>query len=163
MAITTDKTTSLGRFIKEQIKALEKEPFVKIGILQADYDSEKTTRDQPSESEAIKVTLGQVALANEFGTKTIPQRSYIRSTFDQNYRKWSRLTEEFRKKVERGDMTVERALGLVGEKIRGDIINTIVTLSEPPNSPATIARKKSSNPLVDQGQLKGSIQYEVVI
>ncbi len=41
------------------------------------------------------------------------------------------------------------------------IQRAIVALDEPPNSPATIAAKKSSNPLVDTGHMLESVTYVV--
>ena len=50
----------------------------------------------------------------------------------------------------------------MGVQIVAWIKETIVAGLEPPNVPATIARKKSSKPLVDHGQLLNSIHFEVV-
>ena len=54
--------------------------------------------------------------------------------------------------------TAERC-GVVGQ---GVLQRQIVLLKEPPNAPATIALKGSSNPLLDTGVLLGSATYRVV-
>lgn len=41
------------------------------------------------------------------------------------------------------------------------IQNAIVALDEPPNSPKTIARKGSANPLIDTGHMVQSVTYVV--
>jgi len=65
------------------------------------------------------------------------------------------------KQIVNGTMKVETALGLVGEVMADAITQKIITLRTPPNAPYTIKAKGSSNPLVDTGQLKNSITYEV--
>ena len=58
-------------------------------------------------------------------------------------------------------MKIEQALGLVGSFVASLISKKIVDIKSPPNSPKTIEDKKSSNPLIDTGQLKNSITWEV--
>lgn len=49
----------------------------------------------------------------------------------------------------------------VGLSAQAAIQNAIVALDDPPNAPATIARKKSANPLIDTGHMKGAVTYVV--
>ena len=106
-------------------------------------------------------TVAQVGFANEFGTATIPERSFMRSTFIEKKEEIVKLKKALLKKITAGDISLNTALGLLGEKASDLIAQKIIKLKEPPNSPATIARKGSSNPLVDTGQLHKSITYEV--
>jgi hypothetical protein len=50
---------------------------------------------------------------------------------------------------------------LIGMRVVGDIQDRISDGIPPPNSPITIARKGSSKPLIDSGQLRQSISFEV--
>lgn len=106
-------------------------------------------------------TMAEVAFYNEFGTEDIPERSFLRSTVDENNRKYAKLYEQLMGKVMEGKLSVERAMGLLGEKARSDVRKTIRSSVPPPNAPATLARKKSTKTLVDTGQLSQSITYEV--
>lgn len=37
------------------------------------------------------ITMGDLAAVHEFGTRRVPQRSYLRGTFDENRKKYQRL------------------------------------------------------------------------
>lgn len=56
---------------------------------------------------------------------------------------------------------IEKTLGKVGQIAQASVQNYMVDLKTPPNAPSTIAKKKSSNPLIDTGALVGSITYAV--
>lgn len=107
------------------------------------------------------MTVAEIGFANEFGTETIPERSFIRSVTRGNKKEIIAMQKQLLKKITEGKLTTVTALGLLGEKIADMISQKIVTLKTPPNSPETIRRKGTSNPLVQTGQLKNSITYEV--
>lgn len=94
-------------------------------------------------------------------TIIIPARSFIRSTMDMRRAFYEALAQRQWNSVLDGHRDVEQALALIGEQVQGDIQNTIVALSDPPNAPATIRAKGSENPLVDQGALGLAIRYAV--
>ena len=103
-----------------------------------------------------------LATIHEFGAPGagIPERSFIRSTLEdqQGYRELARkLTDA----VVAGKVDVPKALALFGEQVSSDIKRKIESGIDPPNAPATVAKKGSSKPLVDTGQLKNSISYVV--
>ena len=52
--------------------------------------------------------------------------------------------------------------GLVGASAAAAVQHSIVRLREPPNSPYTIARKGSSNPLIDTGTMRTAVSWVVV-
>jgi hypothetical protein len=98
---------------------------------------------------------------NEFGTRYIPARSFIGSTSDEKRNDWSQLVDRLFSGILAGKLSGENAFRLLGEQAQSDIQQKVITLSEPPNSPQTIARKGSSNPLVDTGAMRAAIRYEV--
>lgn len=106
-----------------------------------------------------------VAAANEFGTSDghVPERSFIRSTIDARRSQIGALTSNTLGKVADGKQTAKDAAGVVGLFVENAIKKTITVLSDPPNAPSTIARKGSSNPLIDTGQLRQAITHKVVI
>jgi len=60
--------------------------------------------------------------------------------------------------------TAEEAKALqnaAGQVAQEEIREAIIALQDPPNSAETIARKGSSNPLIDTGHMKDSVTYVV--
>lgn len=84
--------------------------------------------------------LALVAALNEYGapSRGIPPRPFMRLTIARNRAGWPALAAA-RLKFRNGD--VAAALADVGEVIKGQIEDTILSDVPPPNSPATIARK----------------------
>lgn len=109
-------------------------------------------------------TNGEIAAYNEFGTRTVPSRSFVRATF----RDPARLAElralhvRLLGLVVEGRMSLDQALGLIGAWSVGAIRATIAGGDFAPLAPSTVARKRSSKPLVDTGQLAGAVSWVVV-
>lgn len=136
--------------IKKEFASLGKHE-VTIGIHGKDskpYDGKKTT-------------TAQVAAANEFGTETIPERSFLRSTVAENESKYIKLDERLIGLIIDGKLDTKQASEVLGQQVKKDVQQKIVDLRTPPNSPKTIAAKGSSNPLIDTGQMRQSIDYVV--
>jgi hypothetical protein len=109
-------------------------------------------------------TVAAIGLVHEFGSpeRNIPERSFIRSTFDKNEAKYTRLLQESVRKVVRTKKIDKAALFRLGETARKDIVNRIVQGEIKQGlKPKTIARKGSSTALVDTGALVGSIVSKV--
>ena len=103
------------------------------------------------------VYVASVASFNEYGTAKIPPRPFFRNAIAKNSNKWNDiLTSELRNSVD-----VELAYNRVGEVAKGDIVESIMQTNTPPNSPLTIAKKKSSKPLVDTSFMRSSVNYKV--
>jgi len=109
---------------------------------------------------ATNVLIGSV---HEFGSPSrgIPQRSFIRSTMDEERERIGTLTAKAMDRVASGQLSAAQALGAVGQFAQTKIQQKITKLREPPNAPATIAQKGSSNPLIDTGQMRASITHVV--
>lgn len=110
------------------------------------------------------VHVADKAAANEFGTWAIPERSFMRSTFDEQAEALGRLRARLVGGVIDGKITPAQAIGFLGEQHQKDIQAKILDGAgvPPPNHPKTIARKKSSRPLVDTGEMVQSIRWVVV-
>lgn len=107
------------------------------------------------------VTMGELAAWMEFGTETIPERSFIRAWFDAAE---PHLREDLRKLMESvvaGKRTKEEALELLGMRAVGQIQERISAGVPPENAPSTIAKKGSATPLIDSGALRSSINFRV--
>lgn len=103
-----------------------------------------------------------IAAAHEFGVQGhIPERSFLRSTLNENKANASRLlAKELKADIEIGEFS-DRPFAIVGEKLAGEVKRKIQAGINPPLDPKTVKRKKSSKPLVDTGSLVQSITYEV--
>jgi hypothetical protein len=136
------------REVAAQLRALA-DVWAKIGVIgQARREDEET--DQV-----------EVAAANEFGTSTIPERSFIRSTVDERQADLREVVRAVTREVAAGRRSAREAGGILGQWMQAAIRQQIVDVDTPPNAPETIERKVSSNPLIDTGQMRQSITYEV--
>lgn len=106
-------------------------------------------------------TVAAIGFFNEFGTKNIPERSWMRSWFDSNLRRIKSMVLRVTNKIKERKMTAERALNILGAWAVGELKKSIIQLRTPPNAPVTIARKGSSNPLVDTAQMLNSVRYKI--
>jgi hypothetical protein len=106
--------------------------------------------------------LAQIAIWNEFGTQDghAPERSFLRSTMDENRAKYLRLQEVAVGRMIDG-LDPRLAYGAVGLVATADVRRKIRSRVDPPNAPSTIARKGSDLPLVDTGELYDAIGYTV--
>lgn len=102
------------------------------------------------------------AIANEFGTSKIPERSFMRSTYDEKQEKWSAMMDKIVDDVIAGDVNVENKMSLVGIQMVGDIQEKISSNIPPVNSPITIARKGSARTLMDTGTMMKNINFKIV-
>ena len=103
--------------------------------------------------------VAAVAAWNEFGTKTIPERSFFRNALAESERSVGRILQAG---LDTKKMVVDEQLaGRVGAHVQGKIQDSITSLKEPPNAPETVRRKGSSDPLLDTGTLRNSVAWEV--
>lgn len=103
----------------------------------------------------------EVATFNEFGTTTVPERSFLRSTMDEQRPKYARMLDRVIGRWVDGKLSLADGFGLVGLQAKADVQRKIVKLRDPPNADSTIARKGSSNPLIDTGQMLNAIDFAV--
>lgn len=99
----------------------------------------------------------QLALIHEFGAARIPERSFERRTFDANLEDYVKMFAVGADDVMDG-ASPGAVVGKIGEKSVADTVETIREGIPPPNAASTVARKGSSTPLIDTGQLVQSIQ-----
>jgi hypothetical protein len=142
--------------LRAKLEAAEK-AHVKVGIL--------ASKGGASQHDAESgLTVCQVAAFNEYGTKTIPERPFLRSTFAKKDAELGRLTGRLAKNLVEGKMSLARALDVLGLWGATAVKKTITTGKgvPPPNAASTIKAKGSSRTLVDTGRLLGAVSWEVV-
>lgn len=101
--------------------------------------------------------VAMVAFWNEYGTKTSPVRAFFRTTVSDQKKNWVLSVQNLMKTHD----DPKKVMGLIGEHMRGQIVQSINTWTDPPNAPYTVAMKGFNKPLVDTGQLMRSISFEV--
>lgn len=102
-------------------------------------------------------TVIEKAVANEFGLG-VPERSFLRSTFDEKAGEWEQAMRKELGEVVDGRQTLDRAFKRLALRAVGDVQTKITEGPFVPNHPETIRRKRSSRPLIDTGQLRQSIR-----
>lgn len=100
------------------------------------------------------------AAMNEYGTEKIPQRPFLRTAANRYGKSWGAKSQKAIQAVMQG-MPINQATELVGMQMKADISKTLTSGPWTPNSAATIAKKGSSRPLIDTGELRASINYRV--
>ena len=145
----SNKVKRKGPGIKELINRVKKPGTVAVGIIDAGLhdDSEET--------------VASIGFQHEFGATGIPERSFLRSTLHSDRKNILTLNKKLLKNIVNMSMKVPQALGILGNFVADKVSQKIVSIRTPPNSPETILAKGSSNPLIDSGQLKNSITWEV--
>jgi hypothetical protein len=140
---------------KKLIEALTKHASVSVGI----HEAEGSEQHQGTE-----MTIVDIAAVHEFGSEAagIPQRSFIRDWFDETRTENEANLTKLGKAVVTGKLpSADVALEQFGLRAAGDVKKRIIDGINPELEDATIDRKGSSTPLVDKGQLLGSIMHKV--
>jgi type II secretory pathway component PulF len=140
---------------------------VRVGILGSDATEAKRrklrrrTRSGPPRSTTTDVNVATVAAAHELGLG-VPLRSWLRTPIDALRPEIQKQMKKLAQQVERG-LPLENALDRLGLWLVGKLQKGIAAgLPVPPLAPATVAKKGSSKPLIDTGQMRSSISHEVV-
>lgn len=107
------------------------------------------------------LNIAQYAAQNEFGTREIPERSFMRTAFDENLTVIEGFVSKQIGLVIDQTQTIEQGLKLTGQVITGFIQKKIRAITFPPNSPRTIAEKGSSKPLIDFGSMIAAVRYTI--
>lgn len=133
--------------------------MVEVGILGIDGDLKG---DNP------KTTILEYAVYNEFGTKHIPPRPFMRNAIESNSQAISNYIEARVNDILEGQITGRKALMQIGEYIRGLIIQSIATATNwaEPLSPKTLKAKlkegsNNDKTLIEDRYLIKSIRYQI--
>lgn len=108
-------------------------------------------------------SIAFIAAVNEFGSGDghVPERSFLRSTLDENGEKYIGQLGVALGKVLSDKSSLRKELNLIGAGAAADVQRKITAIASPANAKSTVAKKGSSNPLIDDGQLRASIDFEV--
>lgn len=156
MSRVEDKDLGLNRIIRTLNKDLDG-VVVKVGVQAKD---KAVRRGKGGSIRNTDQPLAVIAAIHEFGLGDMPQRSFLRSAYDENLPMIDKMIQRVANGAVYG-LGTNAALNQLGNVVQGMVQRKIVDGPFVPNSPATIKRKKSSKPLIDTGHLRQSIRYVI--
>jgi hypothetical protein len=108
----------------------------------------------------VKQSQSNFATTHAVGAYTIiiPPRPFFRTMIKENAGSWG---PDFAKLIKDRGYESETAMAIMGERIQGQLQQSIIQLTDPPNAPSTIAKKGFDKPLIDKGVMLRSVGYEV--
>lgn len=107
--------------------------------------------------------IAEYAAANEYGTSTIPERSFIRSTLDAHQDDiYNRIGSEY-DNVLAGRKSAAAAINDVGDYLTQLVQQKVRSGPFTPNAQSTIEAKGSSKPLIDSGDMLRAITSETSV
>ncbi len=138
-------------------------------VIDTDKGWERIKREtQALSGKAVKVGIqsdaGEVldrAFFNEYGTTRIPARPFVSTAFDENRDDLHAMKSRLWDGLMMGRIGADQAAALLGEHHQNQVQEKITSIQTPPNAASTVEQKGSSNPLIDTGQMRQSVRYEV--
>ena len=124
-----------------------KNATVKIGFPAS--SSKTNSTDDEGVTALFKATVNNYGLG-------VPKRPFMHIAFAQNVKKYKKIL-----KAQLGSKSQKQVLSFIGSIGEGDVKLAIRNLKSPPNSDLTIKIKGTDNPLIDSGQMIGSVTYAV--
>lgn len=150
-----DKDTGWSAFFSRVAKM--KGAHAKVGILAEGAGAE--------EEEGSPLTVAQIAGILEFGTEDghIPERSFVRSTFDEKREEMMAMSAKLVVGIVAGTMDVDRALNILGAFLSAAVKNKVtIDGVPPPNAPSTIAKKGDDKPLINTSRMINAVTWVLV-
>lgn len=152
-ASVTAKDRGLLQWSRDVIALLkESGAHVKVGVLDDGGPG--------SEEREGGLSNAELAAVHEFGSSDgrVPERSFIRSTFEANRQKYVETLGELLGQVVLGKRTLEQAFNLVGLMMATDIKKRVAAGEiRQELKPATIARKEAKRARGNRGPLRALI------
>jgi len=104
----------------------------------------------------------EIGKIHEFGAPAanIPQRSFLRGPIDAASEHLYTIARNIAYQHWFGKVSAEKCVEVIGSAMQKVVVDAINAHIDPPNKPATVARKGSDVPLVETGQLRDSIGHE---
>lgn len=172
------------KMLRMLVDEIDDEPYVKVGFM----GTKQYIKRPGGGGTIVPPTIVDIAIFHEFGavaqvtpamrgwfkgqgrvlpetqeTIVIPERSFMRSTAQEKKPTMEKLVENQFIRMITLKTDVKGALGVIGETFKAFIQAKMTNGPFKELSPWTIARKKSSSPLMDTGQLRGSVSYKRVL
>ena len=139
--------------------ALPESITITVGV----HGDDGAERHDAANDTGAPLTVADIATFHEFGTSTVPQRSFIRAWYDERQEFIAATLQSQMKLVVAGKITGEVAAERIALAFEGDVKKRISRGIPPPLQPETIARKGSSKPLIDTGMLRNAVRGRVEV
>jgi len=132
--------------------------------------------NENSRTNSDGITNAELGIIHEFGVpeRGIPERSFLRSTVSEESENLGRLGNMQIAEFLEGNTSAHDAFATIGVYLQGQIVEKITDGEFQPNTAETTRRKlapvkdkkkrrapDANKPLIDTGQLRASITYEV--
>jgi hypothetical protein len=159
------KSLALIRIMQEHAK-LQKKPYVKVGYPAENSQTEAPKKIKLEDAKNFAhetLNLIDVVIYNEFGTRTVPERSWVRATHDEIIDEIRDYIADLVGQIYDGTMTVDVALSRVALKVISKMKDKIRSNIPPKLSIETIRRKGSSTALIDTGQLLNGMTFALIM
>ena len=105
-------------------------------------------------------SIAQVAAVNEFGALDIPERPFMRQSFENHEGELQAACDAAQRLVSSGG-SAEQALQQIGVVAKGLVQDEIVNGGFAPKAESTIKKKGSEQPLIDTGTMRQSVNFVV--
>lgn len=158
--MSKSRVTSRDRGARHLLKLLEKQSGLRLRV--GVFGEAAVARAVDSE-----LTMGDLATVHEFGRGNVPERSFVRSYFDENQARIREMYQRVGGAVVANKIRWRQGLELVGLKIVGEIKGRISAGIAPALSKNYLPRKLAkypgaTNPLIASGQLRQAVASAVV-
>lgn len=155
-AVTTQKKPNAFKNLLEKVTGMVEKGvvagFPRGRLNTPHYESEEKGKPGPS--------IIDVAIWNNYGLG-VPRRDFMTPSSKRWKKFFSESLAQVQKEMLADKIDPDKFLKAMGQKGADIISQEIIALDTPPNSPATIAKKKSSNPLVDTGDMARSTTWQI--
>ena len=168
LRIANRVTSKLAKVIKSARKALKPKLAIDAMAELRIWDSARLTVGIHAAEGALvegSLTVAQIMTVHEFGSADgkIPMRSWLRGWFDESQEQMSGLVRDLTRAIARGKLKAKTALARLGSIAVAELQARWARTPGDwaPLADRTIARKKSSKPLIDTGQSRTSVTYQI--
>lgn len=105
--------------------------------------------------------VAHVARWNEFGSKNVPARPFMRLAGAKFAKDRKQIQSKIAGKIVAGKITPDQALGQIGLAMEGYIVDSIKNGGWAPNAKSTEKRKGFNTPLIDTGTMFQTVSSKV--
>ena len=132
---------------------------IEVGYFGSEMHKPKVTGGSAGVAQS-SISISDLAKIHELGLG-VPKRAFIEPALKKNSAKYLKYIGGQLTPIIRRKKTLNQAWQTLGLIAVADIQEYMVTAQFTPLAPSTIARKGSSKPLIDTGQMRQSITYRV--
>lgn len=146
MSIRLKGLQAVEEALKKELAKLSTSKYALVGIHEA-----------AGMAEGNQLTQAAVGAYNHFGTDNIPARPWLDVGVAQGIQDYLEIIQEG---IQKG-LSTDQIMNQIGIESSGHVQQYITDLKTPENAKSTIRRKKSDNPLIEDGHMRAAVTYTV--